>query len=275
MPVIRLTENDLHRIVRMVLSESMLLSEGYSGKYFEQQIRDIVQDFWQFKDNASESDAKPGRFKTRLGVIDKSYPITISLKPFFKDGEVDQYYLDDKTYNIHLYYDKRGDGEGISGAFHPDFMGYDNLGQISIKIWRNTPINSLYTTLIHEVTHLVDYLISEAKSNYVHKYNINHMVRLGIPRCVAVLLYALWGNSEFNAWQSNYKISGDNAHFETMMGALRQADAINDEDEWAAVRDFLAQSINKPIANKPPMSFKNYFIKTSFKLLKKMVKKYY
>ena len=42
MPVIRLTENDLHRIVRMVLSESMLLSEGYSGKYFEQQIRDLM-----------------------------------------------------------------------------------------------------------------------------------------------------------------------------------------------------------------------------------------
>ena len=267
MSVIRLTESDLRRVVRNVLSESVLLSEGYSAKHFESQVREIADDFWKFKDT------QPGE-----DVVQSKYPITISLKPFFNNGEVSEKYLQDKTYQIRLFFDKRLNASNVDGSFKPDFMGYDGLSQISIKIFLNTPYESLYSALLHEVTHLVDYLIKQCRNTNTHTYPINKMLSMRIPRNIAFILYALWGHTEFNAWQSSYKVgsNNDDDYFNALMGALKMANDNYGEREWSMVRNYVAEvTSNQSLMNKSPMEFKNYFIKTSFNLLKKMVRKYY
>ena len=87
----------------------------------------------------------------------------------------------------------------------------------------------------------------------------------------------LWGSSEFNAWQSSYKHIAKNVDItEWAIRKLREAYSINDEETWDKVKLYVAlQKPNLNIHNKSAMEFKNYFIKTSFKLIKKMVKKYY
>lgn len=267
MSVIRLTEGDLRRVVRDVLSESMLLSEGYSGKYFEGQIKSIAWDFWSHKDDVRGSDVRS-----------VSYPIVVSLKPFFKEGEVSEYYMKDIEYHVRIYYDTRRDSDRVEGSFSEEFMSNNQLNQIWITVYKNCSLNDFYSVLVHEVTHLVDYLIRECKNQTMHKYPIKKMRRLGISANISGILYLLWNNTEFNAWKSTYKtgFSNDDEYFERTMNALRDVNNNNNENEWAIVRDYVAQSMDNPsIANKSPMAFKDYFIKTSFKLIKKMVKKYY
>lgn len=267
MSVIRLTEGDLRRVVRNVLSESMLLSEGNSARHFETQIKAIADDFWEHKDECQWSDVRS-----------VSYPIVVSLKPFFKEGEVSEYYMKDSEYHIKIYYDTRRDSDRVEGSFTDEFMSNNQLNQIWITVYKNCSFDDLYSVLVHEVTHLVDYLIKECKNQTMHKYPINRMQKLGISTNIVGILYWLWNTTEFNAWKSTYKtgLSSGDEYFERIMNALRSANNNNDEEEWSRVRDYVAQVTSNPsIANKSPMAFKDYFIKTSFRQVKKMVRKYY
>ena len=261
MSKIRLTEDNLRRVVREVLSE------GYSAKYFESQIWWIVEDFWQFKDTP-----------TTERYLSKSYPIVISMRPFFRDGEVDERYLGDTEYHVKLYINTEDESNHIDGGFTPDFISNNQLNQISICIGQSTEKKSLFSVLKHEVTHLVDYVIKMCKNQTMHQYPVKRMRRLGIPKYAMLILYTLWNTSEFNAWHTTYNTDTptDDVHFENIMKALNMLNSNNNEEDWTLIRDYVAQTTGNPmIARKTTTGFKNYFINTSFKLIKKMVKKYY
>ena len=63
---------------------------------------------------------------------------------------------------------------------------------------------------------------------------------------------------------------------EQLMSYLKEAYNLNDEDIWRKIQSFVvgrAPNLLR-LENKSPMAFKDYFIKTSFKLIKRMVRKY-
>lgn len=266
MAVIRLTEGDLHRIVRRVLSESMLLTEGYSGKYFGSQIRDIVDDFMMLKYRYHFD----GSFS---GEPSKYYNIFISLKPFFKVGDnIDPELLAGKDYRIKLIYLPSDDSSEPRGEHTPR-----SRTRIMLFIPHLANENAIYSVLLHEVTHLVDDLIRTAKGHNSHKYPVNLMYREKLPQCIMRLLYHLWGSSEFNAWQASYATNERLKNLdEQLMSYLKEAYNLNDEDVWRKIQSFVVYRAPNllRLENKSPMAFKDYFIKTSFKLIKRMVRKY-
>lgn len=270
MSIIRLTEGDLHRIVRKVLSESMLLSEGYSGKYFESQIRDIVDSFMQFKEDTD----KHGRQN-----VPQYFTIKISLKPFFdeSDPEVEYHYFEDTEYRIRIAYVRQDRGHLVGGSYYPHSLYRKGGDNISLRVPFDATWKDVYVTLMHEVTHLVDDLIKNCKSHRATTYPYRQMEYAGVPVPIRKILYMLWGDSEFNAWQASHEsVTGDVDLTEWAIDQLKNASEINDDDIWDRVKSYVA--MNNPhlnLINKSPMEFKNYFIKTSFKLIKKMVKKYY
>ena len=104
------------------------------------------------------------------------------------------------------------------------------------------------------------------------------MQALDVPTYIQWILYTLWNTTEFNAWKSTYNINfdGGDEYFNNLMGALQKANNYNDLEGWSYIRDVVSKSAtNLSLSNKSPLDFKNYFIKTSFNRLKKMVKKYY
>ena len=266
MAIIRLTEGDLRRAIRNVLSESSLLTEGYSGKYFDSQIRDIVSDFmmvmYRYHFDGSSN-----------GETSKYYNISISLKPFFKEGDnIDPEFLVEKDYRIKLIYLPFDDSSEPRGEHTPR-----SRTRIMLFIPHLANENAIYSVLLHEVTHLVDDLIKTAKGHNSHKYPVGLMSREQLPQCIMRLLYHLWGSSEFNAWQASYATDERMKNLdEQLMSYLKEAYNLNDEDIWRKIQSFVvgrAPNLLR-LENKSPMAFKDYFIKTSFKLIKRMVRKY-
>lgn len=271
MAVIRLTEGDLHRIVRKVLSESMLLSEGYSGKYFESQIVQIVNQFMEYKLAVDEQGERN---------VPQYYPITISLKPFFNenDRDVDYHYLEDNNFIVRIAYRRNGNGHLVPGSYHPLSIYKKSNYNIDLRPESKSTWQDVYITLLHEVTHLVDDQIKNCKGHNAPTYPHAQMkYDIGLPDCICRILYSIWGYSEFNAWQVTYRhIIGDKDITEWAISVLKMANEINDENVWERVKTYVAMyNPHLNLTNKSPMAFKNYFIKTSFKLIKKLVKKYY
>lgn len=256
----------MRRAIRNVLSESSLLTEGYSGKYFDSQIRDIVNDFMMLKHRYHFD-------RSFSGEPSKYYNISISLKPFFNEGDnIDTEYLVEKDYRIKLIYLPSDNSSEPRGEHTPR-----SRTRIMLFIPHLANENTIYSVLLHEVTHLVDDLIKTAKGHNSHKYPVNLMRREQLPQCIMRLLYHLWGSSEFNAWQASYATDERLKNLdESMLSYLREAYRINDEDVWRKVQSFVvgrAPNLSR-LENKSPMAFKDYFIKTSFKLIKTMVRKY-
>ena len=98
-----------------------------------------------------------------------------------------------------------------------------------------------------------------------------------LPKYARMLLYSLWTNTEFNAWQTSYKqVAGEKDWLDVLISYLDEAYKSNDIAEWSAIQQFVAlKTKSKKIQGKSIAVFKDYFIKTTFKKLKKMVKKYY
>ena len=259
MRTIIINESDIRRIVRSVLNE------GYSGKHFDSQIRDIANEFMEYKDAVDCGNIRN---------LPQYYTISISLRPFFgNQGDA----AFDNDYSIKITYRRNEPGGIIGGSYNPFSLQNNRRYNIEVRTASDVTYNDIYVTLLHEVTHLVDDLIKNQKGHKSGNFPYTQMKIAEIPDCIRRILYMLWGSSEFNAWQSSYKHIAKNVDItEWAIRKLREAYSINDEETWDKVKLYVAlQKPNLNIHNKSAMEFKNYFIKTSFKLIKKMVKKYY
>lgn len=125
---IRLTENGLRRIIKKCLYETLYkldrniprttLNEGYSGKHFESQVNTIVQDFVKHKQLVDSIIEKQGCFYDPYS----NYEIKISLKPFFKNGEVPSKFRKNKSYYIRIKYDWEKVGNIVTGFYNPKLL---------------------------------------------------------------------------------------------------------------------------------------------------------
>ena len=246
-----------------------IIQENYSSHHFSQQISDIAKKFMEFK---SLVDRMGGYYR-----MWEVYPIKISLKPFFK-GKIPPKYRKEKEYYIKIRYENKDNGRVVTGYYVPGLLHKTDY-QIVLNVPLNATYDDVYTSLKHEVTHLVDDIIIEYTGYKSYDYHDNKMMKLELPKFARMLLYALWSNTEFNAWQSNYQQMYGTVGMDwldILMDYLNKANESNDEEEWRSIQRYVAfRTMSEKIGQKSPMAFKDYFIKTTFKRLKQMVKKYY
>lgn len=248
-----------------------IIQENYSSRHFSQQISDIAKRFMGFKSMVDEMGGC-----CRMWQV---YPIKISLKPFFKDG-LPPKYRKEGEYRIQIYYKDKDDSSKVTGYYIPGFLHKNEYHvQIVLNVPSNATYDDVYTSLEHEVTHLVDDIIKEYAGYKSYDYPNRKMDAEGLPKFARMLLYSLWSNAEFNAWQANYQQMYGTAGIDwldCMMHYLNRANESNDEEEWRVIQQFVAtRTKSEKIRRKSPMAFKDYFIKTTFKKLKRMVEKYY
>ena len=248
----QLSEN---RIVRGFLLES------YSAKHFSEQISAIVNDFMRFK-------KKTDRMNISRDIV-KDYTVNVSLKPFFMgDNNIPQRYLRNNKFRIAIVY-RQQEANGFANGVYQQGSLHSDGPHICVFATLNSTYRNIYGTLMHEMTHLVDDLIRECKGNKSYKYPVMSMAQFGVPSYAAVLLYNLWANTEFNAFQAS-----DEDRFEELMKCLEMAHNSNDPREWMLIQVCVATvTKNEKYKKMDTWQFKRYFIKTSFKLLKKFVKK--
>lgn len=258
----------IHECIYRYLGNN-IIQENYSSRHFSQQMSDITKRFMEFK---SMVDRMGGYYR-----MWQAYPIKISLKPFFKDG-LPQKYSKEGEYHIQIRYKDKDDSSKVTGYYVPGFL-HKNEYQIVLNVPSNATYDDVYTGLEHEVTHLVDDIIQEYTEYKSYDYPNRKMMELKLPKFARMLLYALWSNAEFNAWQANYQQMYGTAGIDWLdylMHYLNKANESNDEEEWLAIKRYVVfRTMSEKIARKSPMAFKDYFIKTTFKKLKQMVKKYY
>lgn len=119
--------------------------------------------------------------------------------PFFKNGEVPSKYRRNKSYYIKIKYDWEKTDHIVTGFYNPKLLHKTDF-QICLTVPKEASDSDLRSSLMHEVTHLVDDLIKECKSIKTSEYSNIQMKNNGIPKCIRIVLYLLWTNTEFNAW---------------------------------------------------------------------------
>lgn len=273
---IRLSENRLRQIIRETIKESLngggLLLESGSGRHFTREVRRIS--YYIIGDKK-----KCDRFRNIKS--EREYPIKVSLKPFFGNREdIAPEVIEDKTYWIKVYFvnDKRA--SWVEGACDIMSLHSHNPQKPNIILYvpRFAKYDDVVESLIHEVTHLVDGLIQEYIGYKSHYYFVPQMEHMGLPDEAKYILYTLWTTSEFNAWSFNVETNKRRGYdyCELLMDYLKKLYSNNDTDVWTRIKLYVSlSSANDKLMNMDLYQFKKYFIDTSFRLLKKMVKKYY
>lgn len=269
-------ENKIDNIITECICRYLsnnVIQEGYSSYHFSQQISEIVEQFLSFKTMVDRIIEKTGYYYQMW----QGYGIKISLKPFFSNiAAIPAKYRRNKEYYVRINYNNKDEGHFVSGGYNPKLLHKTDF-QIQLNVPFNATYQDIYTTLQHETTHLIDDIIQECKGYKSYVYPNQQMEDARLPKYARMLLYSLWTNTEFNAWQASYKqVAGEKDWLDVLMSYLDEAYKSNNIAEWSAIQQFVAlKTKSKKIQGKSIAVFKDYFIKTTFKKLKKMVKKYY
>jgi len=149
---------------------------------------------------------------------------------------------------------------------------------IFMEIDSNITVQKIYRTLLHETTHYLDWITRKSTNykRYNHQTNWVFFNQQNINQKVASILYFLWDNTEFNAYQSNGQI---NTFINNLYNMIEDVYYDNTID-WNAVKEYLVKTYsdnetkNKQITKNTSLEkVKKYFIETSMALLKKFIKK--
>ena len=164
------------------------------------------------------------------------------------------------------------------------FSSYLRSGRIEeypiifVEIDTNITEGKIYRTLLHETTHYLDWITRKTKNykRYNHQTNSVYFTQPNINQKVADVLYFLWDNTEFNAYQSNEKINTCINNLYNMIEDVYYDNTI----DWNVVKEYLVKTYsnnetrNKQITKNTSLEkVKKYFIETSMALLKKFIKK--
>ena len=258
----------IDRIIRESIDK--VITEGYSGKYAED---------WMNK----ELIPKIGRWlksvKTNKPNVDRTFFTSVYTNGYAFDKRYTMMMRGRNTYSVVIklcYFPDKIFDYGVGGiTYTPKSLDDKNI-EVILNVNKDAELPFIYRALTHEFTHVIDFITSRKKGKDSY-FGYQHQMELGyeIPSCIMKVMYLLWDNSEFNAWQTNVNNNTDlfNEHFEEIMNCLNKANEINDERTWNNVRKYLADKVKQSLSNKTSMWIKKYFIDTSFKLLKKFTKK--
>lgn len=191
------------------------------------------------------------------------------------------------------------------GYIVDDILDEITDSRTSIKKTMNVDSVFAIKTLFHELTHVMDQR-NAAKVNHFTGIGINDVDKYGLELALNIL-YMLWSKTEFNAFtqtfgrdidkqrdvvKSNYinKVSmqylsrtcsdGGVVTFDEFINEIYESldelsDSYYDDEFWEVVKNIAARGSNKSSTaerfNKmTPLRFRNYFIRTSAKLIEKL-----
>ena len=247
-----------------------VITEGYSGRYAENWIKEKIMpqiSRWLKKVKANKPDT------------DRSFSSVVYTNGKWFDKKCSMIMRGPNVYTVFVklcYFPDKIFSDGVGGVTRTPRSSNDKNIEIMFNITKEAELPSIYRALLHEFTHVVDFIIGRKKGNggcfgYSHQIEGDN----SLPDCIAWPMYFLWDTSEFNAWQTevNYDTDLFNKHFEQIMKYLSDANKINDEETWNNVKNYLVGKIGSRIENKTPAGVKKYFIDTSLKLLDKFTKK--
>lgn len=281
----------MHKMnINKIIKESInrVLAEGYSSRHIDDQIQKRIQPLMKWIENCKNGTCN----NFQLNDVFK-----VNLKPFLRGNMyMQKKFQSNSKINVKYFYTPNREYEGgVCGRTISKFS--PNLYNIFIEIYigNNVTLDGLLQGLRHELTHAIDMRIAEWGNSFFGGKNIkyrNHQIDnttyTEIPMELKQIMYVLWDTSEFNAWQSSYSIKGGdfNGFVETMMRYLEKANEIDDLDVWNAVRYYLVNKNalildfgvvstygHRDFRRSPLSAVKKYFIDTSFKKLKKFIKK--
>ena len=254
--------------IRQIIHEEVnkLITEGYSGKYAEEWVTNELMPKltkW-FK---SVKLGKPN--------VERKFLISVFTNghSFFKNCTMvnrrSSYSLTIKFY----YFPDKNFYHGVAAKTCTPRSLYDKNIDVIVNFNKDGEIPFVYRTLIHELTHVIDFIIARNKANKNY-FGYSHQDDSRLPDCIMMVMYYIWDTSEFNAWQAYVKSDVNllNEYFEAVMAYLNEANEINDEETWNGVKNYLAEQ-NPSMINKTAAWIKKYFITTSFNRLKKFIKK--
>ena len=183
----------------------------------------------------------------------------------------------------------------------------DEITDSHTSIKKTMGIDSVFAlkTLFHELTHVIDQR-NASKVNHFTGIGLNDVDKYGLELALNIL-YMLWSKTEFNAFtqtfgrdidkqrdvvKSNYinKVSmqylsrtcsdGGVVTFDEFINEIYESldelsDSYYDDDFWEVIKKIAAKGSNEPSTaerfNKmTPLRFRNYFIRTSVKLIEKL-----
>ena len=174
----------------------------------------------------------------------------------------------------------------VNAILSDEDYAYANRRGVTIEITKNTDLNTIAKLLMHEFTHIFDTRINKkTRFNDGDLYSgVNNMY--DIPRSIRDIVYHLWIPTEFNAFQTTYDFRDENfnAMFERFMGYIEEAYNMpttkslgwkdNYEEKWKTIQYQLRGHLPRKYQKCNAETFKEYFIKKSMMLLKKLVKKW-
>ena len=258
----------IDRIIRESINK--VITEGYAGKYAEYWIN-------------NELIPKIGRWlksvKTNKPNVDRTFFTSVYTNGRAFDKRYTMMIRGRNTYSVVVklcYFPDKIFDNGVGGTtYTPQSLNDKNI-EVILNINKDAELPFIYRALVHEFTHVIDFINGIKNGNDTY-FGYKHQMELGyaIPVCIMKVMYLLWDNSEFNAWQANVNNNTDlfNEHFEEIMKCLNKANEIDDENTWNNVKNYLVGKIGSRIENKTPAGVKKYFIDTSLKLLDKFTKK--
>ena len=183
----------------------------------------------------------------------------------------------------------------------------DEITDSHASIKKTMGIDSVFAlkTLLHELTHVIDQR-NASKVNHFTGIGLNDVDKYGLELALNIL-YMLWSKTEFNAFtqtfgrdinkqrdvvKSNYinKVSmqylsrtcsdGGVVTFDEFINEIYESldelsDSYYDDDFWEVIKKIAAKGSNESSTaerfnNMTPLRFRNYFIRTSFKLIEKL-----
>jgi hypothetical protein len=241
-----------------IITESInkVITEGYSGKYAEDWInKELIPKIgrWLKKVKANKLDA------------DRSFSSFVYTNGLWFDKKCSMIMRGKNTYIVTVklnYFPDKIFNNGVGGVTHtPQDLNDRNI-EILFNVNKEAGLPSIYRALLHEFTHVVDFITGRKKGNDGY-FGYNHQIEgdSSLPDCIVWLLYFLWDTSEFNAWQANVNSDTDlfNQHFEQIMKYLNKANEINDEKTWNNVREYLAGKMGSKMKNATTAWIKKYW----------------
>lgn len=246
---------NIDKIIRESINR--VITEGYAGKDYEYLVNSYEPNIAKWLDYAKRTYiVEPFRFILNVNV---------------------------ERYNLIA-----DDGTKLAGSmpvsvricYRPDYvLGKHGVGGktslsmqgISIEVIATKPatIEQVKSVLLHEITHVVDELICMFKGYKQYRHQPDDYLSI-FPPAVGEVIYRLWDTTEFNAWQTNLDL---NEFVEDIMEDLQKANEINEPFFWLILGGYLESAAGMR-STQSPQRIKKYFLSTSFKLLKKYIKKY-
>ena len=241
-------------MIHTIINEEIqrVLKENYFASRYEKECRETAERIMK-KLNYEIYEREQSNEKMFFYIIDYlSIPYQDSNEKFKID--------------ITIWYDKKRPLNKFFGAY------YYEMNDMEIQVGENVTYDNIYGILQHELTHALDYMLNKQKRYSIKMHEIQPFDTGLENKKIEEIMYRLWDTSEFNAHQASTYDNYHNALIEKMMKLLNDV-YYDDTIDWMEVGSVIRHYTDRITKYTKPETIKKYFFDTSFKKLKKFIRK--